>query len=106
MAGLALGQTRARNAVNELKKALQRDSHREVIRIRALEGLAALEDERQLPLMLEMSRPGPHQRVRQSALRRAAQPSLAIGREQRPPVPAPPDDPLHDPLYCLPRGAF
>ena len=101
----ALGRTRARNAVAELKKALQRDSHREVIRISALAGLAALDDERQLPVILEMSRPGHHQRVRGAALERAADLAKSLPPEQRRPVREAAEATLRDPLYFARRGA-
>jgi aminopeptidase N len=104
-AAAALGNTRARNAPSELRKALQRDSHREVIRISALAGLAALEDERQLPVMLEMSRPGYHERVRASALARAADLAAGLAPEHRRPVREAAEEALRDHLYFVRRGA-
>jgi aminopeptidase N len=105
-AAAALGRTRARNAATELKKALQRDSQREVIRISALTGLAALQDERQLPLILEMARPGLHQRVRSAALSRAADLARNLPPEQRRPVREAAEEMLRDPLYFARRGAI
>jgi aminopeptidase N len=104
-AAAALGRTRARNAATELKKALQRDSQREVIRISALSGLAALQDERQLPLVLDMARPGPHQRVRSAALSCAAELARNLPPEQRRPVREVAEEMLRDPLYFVRRGA-
>ena len=105
-AAAALGRTRARNAATELKKALQRDSQREVIRISALTGLAALQDERQLPLILDMARPGAHQRVRSAALSRAADLARNLPPEQRRPVREVAEETLRDPLYFARRGAI
>ena len=105
-AAAALGRTRSRNAATELKKALQRDSQREVIRISALTGLAALQDERQLPLILDMARPGPHQRVRSAALSRAADLARNLPPEQRRPVREVAEETLRDPLYFARRGAI
>jgi aminopeptidase N len=105
-AAVALGRTRARNAATELKKALQRDSQREVIRISALAGLAAMQDERVLPLILEMTRPGLHQRVRSSALSRAADVARNLPPEQRRPVREVAEEMLRDPLYFVRRGAI
>ena len=104
-AATSLGSIRARNAPGELKKALQRDSHREVIRISALAGLAALQDERQLPVILDMSKPGPHQRVRAAALARAADLAAGLAPEQRRPVREAAEEALRDPLYFVRRGA-
>jgi aminopeptidase N len=104
-AAASLGSIRARNAPAELKKALQRDSQREVIRISALAGLAALEDERQLPVILEMSKPGHHQRVRGAALVRAADLAAGLAPEQRRPVREAAEEALRDPLYFVRRGA-
>ena len=105
-AAAALGRTRSRNAATELKKALQRDSQREVIRLSALAGLAALQDERQLPLILDMARPGPHQRVRSAALSRAADLARNLPPEQRRPVREVAEETLRDPLYFARRGAI
>jgi aminopeptidase N len=104
-AAAALGKTRARVAANELKRALQRESYREVIRAGALAGLAALEDERQLPLILEMARPGSPARIRQVALVRAAELATALPQEQRRAVRDAAEEALRDPLYFVRRGA-
>ena len=105
-AAAALGRTRARNAATELKKALLRDSQREIIRVSALAGLAALQDERQLPLILEMARPGVHERVRSAALARAADVAVNLPPEHRRSVREAAEDSLHDPLYFARRGAI
>ncbi|MFQ5724441.1 MAG: M1 family aminopeptidase, partial [Terriglobia bacterium] len=49
----SLAQVQPENAFERLRGALERDSHREVLRRAALEGLSSLEDERALPLVLE-----------------------------------------------------
>jgi aminopeptidase N len=105
-AAASLGGIRARNAAAELKKALQRDSQREIIRISALAGLAALQDERQLPAILEMARPGLHQRVRAAALVAGADLAVNLPPEQRRPVREAAEDTLRDPLYFARRGAI
>ncbi|HEX4622694.1 MAG TPA: HEAT repeat domain-containing protein, partial [Myxococcaceae bacterium] len=102
----ALGRTRARNAATELKKALQRDSQREQIRQAALAGLAALRDERQLPVILDAAKPGLHQRVRQVALSRAADLAVNLPQEQRLPVREAAEDALRDPQYFARRGGI
>jgi aminopeptidase N len=105
-AAASLGRIRARNAATELKKALQRESQRETIRISALTGLAALQDERQLPVILETARPGLHERVRSAALARAADLAVNLPAEQRRPVREAAEDALHDALYFVRRGAI
>ena len=105
-AASSLGRIRARNAAVELKKALQRDSQREVIRISALTGLAALQDERQLQVILDMARPGVHERVRMTALARAADLAVGLPPEQRRPVREVAEETLRDPLYFARRGAI
>ncbi len=105
-AAAALGRTRARNAATELKKALQRDSQREQLRQAALAGLAALNDERQLPVILDAAKPGLHQRVRSTALARAADLAVNLPQEQRVAVREAAEETLRDPLYFPRRGAI
>jgi aminopeptidase N len=102
----ALGHTRARNAATELKRALQRDSFRDVIRRGAIAGLAALEDERQLPLILDMAKPTVPQRIRQMALETAAGVAAKLNPEHRRSVREAAEDALHDPMYFARRGAI
>ncbi|MFP3870989.1 MAG: M1 family aminopeptidase [Syntrophobacteria bacterium] len=66
---LALARTRAEGAFAVLEGALERDSFNEVVRCRALEGLAELDDDRALPLLYEYSRYGKPELVRAQALR-------------------------------------
>jgi aminopeptidase N len=65
---LALGRTRATNAVEVLGKMLTRDAYQDVIRSRALEGLGASGDERALPVLEAAFVPEASFQVRRAAL--------------------------------------
>ena len=101
----AIGKVRSRNALTELKRALQRDSYREQVRIKALAGLADLHDEKALPLILEMTAPVHHAFVRWNALESAATLARALGPESRTLVRDAAEQALHDPSYFARRGA-
>ncbi len=64
----SLGRVHAQGAFERLRDALKRDSHREVIRKGALEGLAHLGDSRGLGIAMEWSRYGRPPRARESAI--------------------------------------
>ncbi len=57
-AAAALGKTRSERAFAALERALEKESHNEIIRVRAFEGFAELRDERAMPLAVEWSRYG------------------------------------------------
>ncbi len=67
-AARSLGKTRSSQAFEALKRALERDSHNEVIRAGALEGMAELREERAVPVALEWTSRGRHQSVRAGAI--------------------------------------
>lgn len=64
----ALGETRPEGAFEQLRAALERESHREVIRRAAFQGFAKLGDRRALPLALEWSAYGRPPRAREAAI--------------------------------------
>ena len=64
----SLGKTRSSHAFKALERALERDSHNEVIRAAALGGMAELKEEHGVPLALEWTTSGRHQRVREGAI--------------------------------------
>ena len=64
----SLGKMQAPKAFETLRSALGRDSHRDVIRQKALEGLAELGDAPGLPLALEWARYGRPPRAREAAI--------------------------------------
>jgi aminopeptidase N len=72
-AGRSLGKTRSPRAFDALEKALEKDSHNEVIRYMAFEGLAELKDERAVPVCLEWTSYGRPPRAREGAV-------LALGK--------------------------
>ncbi|HEY0707672.1 MAG TPA: HEAT repeat domain-containing protein, partial [Polyangia bacterium] len=65
---LALGRSRAANAVDVLSGMLDRDAYQDVIRSRALEGLGASADERALPILEAAFVPEASFQVRRAAL--------------------------------------
>jgi aminopeptidase N len=54
----ALGKTRSASAFGGLERALEKDSHNNVIRMRAFEGFAELRDQRALPIAIEWTKYG------------------------------------------------
>ncbi|HXE76212.1 MAG TPA: M1 family aminopeptidase [Candidatus Xenobia bacterium] len=64
----SLGRVGAAGAFERLRDALKRDSHREVIRRAALEGLAHLGDARGLGIAMEWSKYGKPPRAREAAI--------------------------------------
>ncbi len=64
----SLGKMQAPKAFDTLRGALGRDSHRDIIRQKAFEGLAELGDARGLPLALEWARYGRPPRAREAAI--------------------------------------
>ncbi len=64
----SLGKTRSAKSFNVLKKALEKESFNEVIRIGAFQGFDALHDERAVPIAIEWSRYGKPQRAREAAV--------------------------------------
>ena len=67
-AASSLGKTRSTRAYDVLTKALERDSHADVIRSMAFEGLSELRDERAIPVALEWTRYGRPPRAREGAI--------------------------------------
>ena len=67
-AGRSLGRTRSSKAFSALEKALEIESHNDVIRAQALEGMAELSDEGAVPIALEWSQRGRPQRAREGAI--------------------------------------
>ncbi|UCE83725.1 MAG: HEAT repeat domain-containing protein [Deltaproteobacteria bacterium] len=65
----AVARTKLEAAFELVEKALERDSFNEIIRCRALEGLAELDDDRALPLLYEHAVYGKPELVRAQALR-------------------------------------
>jgi aminopeptidase N len=76
----SLGRIRAEGAFESLLAALERDSHREIIRRKALSGLAKLNDPRALPLLMEWSRYGRAPKAREAAIELLA--STGRGNEE------------------------
>lgn len=72
-AAKSLGKTRSRRAFDALKKALTKDSHNEIIRYMAFEGLAELRDERAMPICVDWTAYGRPPRAREGA-------ALALGK--------------------------
>jgi aminopeptidase N len=72
-AAKSLGKTRSPRAFEALERALEKESHNEVIRYMAFEGLGELRDERAVPLCIEWTRYGRPPRARQGAV-------LALGK--------------------------
>ena len=65
----AMARTKSNGAFDELKRALEKDSFNDVIRCRALEGFAELDDDRALPILYEHSRYGKFELVRAQSLK-------------------------------------
>ena len=65
----AVGCTKIEGAFSLLESALAKDSFNEVIRCKALEGFAELDDDQALPILYEHSRYGKAEMVRAQALR-------------------------------------
>ena len=65
----AIARTRMEGAFGVLESGLAKDSFNEVIRCKALEGFAELDDDRALPILYEHSRYGKAEMVRAQALR-------------------------------------
>ncbi len=80
-AARALGRTRQAAAFDVLVDLLDRPSWFDVIRAGAIEGLAALRDERALPHLAARSRPGHPQRARRAAV--LALPKITGDRKTR-----------------------
>jgi len=76
----SLGKVGAEGAFERLRDALKRDSHVEVIRRGALDGLAELGDARGLGLAMEWSRYGKPPHARQSAIEALG--TLGRGKEE------------------------
>ena len=67
-AAMSLGRTRSEKAFDALKKALEKKSFNESIRIGAFQGFDALRDERAIPIAMEWSKYGKPQKARESAV--------------------------------------
>ena len=67
-ASQSLGRTRSSEAFDALEGALAMESHNEVIRSQALDGLAEVRDERAVPIALEWTERGRPQPARQGAI--------------------------------------
>jgi aminopeptidase N len=80
-AARALGSTRQASAFETLVEILDRPSWADVIRSGAIDGLAALRDERAVPHVMTRTRYGVHARGRRSAI--LALPKLATDRRAR-----------------------
>jgi aminopeptidase N len=78
-AAKALGKTRSEGAFEALQAALGRESHVEVIRRGAFEGLGELNDARALPLLLEWSGYGRPPQAREMAIEALGK----LGRENQ-----------------------
>jgi aminopeptidase N len=65
----AIARTKIEGAFGVLESALAKDSFNEVIRCKALEGFAELDDDQALPILYEHSRYGKAEMVRAQALR-------------------------------------
>ena len=66
-AAAALGKTRSPPAFDALERALEKESHNSIIRVRAFEGFGELRDQRALPIAVEWSAYGRPTRARSSA---------------------------------------
>ena len=80
-AARALGKTRQTSAFDTLLDLLERPSWADVIRVGAIDGLAALRDERATPHLLSRTRYGQPTRARRAAI--LALPKIAEGRRAR-----------------------
>ncbi|HEV3232037.1 MAG TPA: M1 family aminopeptidase [Candidatus Dormibacteraeota bacterium] len=105
-AARSLGRIRAASSLDGLRRALTLDSHRDVIRATALDGLASLRDATVLPEILELARPGWFSRLRAAALLQAANLARNLPPEQRTPAREAAEAALFDPLYFVRRGAI
>ena len=65
----SLGKIRAEGAFETLRASLERDSHREIIRRKALSGLTKLDDPRTRTQLLEWSQYGKPPRAREAAIK-------------------------------------
>jgi aminopeptidase N len=80
-AARALGATRQQSAFDTLVELLDRDSWSDVVRTGAIEGLAALRDERAVPHLMARTRYGVPTRARRAAIRGLAK--LSTDRKTR-----------------------
>jgi len=72
-AAKSLGKTKSSKSFDTLQDAFRtKDSFREVIKARILEGFGELKDERALPILLTATKYGQHFRIRQSATKALA----------------------------------
>jgi aminopeptidase N len=104
-AAASLGRIRTAGAAKAMRAALQAPSHRNVIPIQALSGLASLRDPAQLPVILGEARPGRTARLRAAALMNAARLARELPPEDRTAVREAAEEALRDPLYFVRRGA-
>ena len=104
-AATSLGQVRTPNAARALQKAAKTRSFRDIIAVGALNGLAALRDPAQVPVILAESRPPRSSRLRGAALDAAARLARELPEEHRHPVREAAEAALLDPLYFVRRGA-
>jgi HEAT repeat protein len=105
-AARSLGRIRAAGSLEGLRRALGIQSHRELVRTGALEGLAALGDGAVLPEILAISHPPHFSRLRATALIQAAKLARDLPPEQRVPVREAAEEALFDPLYFVRRGGI
>jgi aminopeptidase N len=64
----SIGKTRSKRAFAAIEKALKKESHNNVIRMRAFEGFGELRDERAVPIATEWSRYGKPMQARMGAV--------------------------------------
>ena len=83
-AAKSIGRTRSPAAFDLLKENLRKDSFLDVIRVHTLEGLAALRDDRAIPLLEGVTEYGSHEKSRAAAA--AALAGLADGRSDLPTI--------------------
>jgi aminopeptidase N len=66
-AAASIGKTRSKRAFAALERALEKESHNEVVRVRAFEGFASLRDERAVPIAIEWTAYGRPEQARNAA---------------------------------------
>lgn len=104
-AATSLGRLRTPGAAEVLRQAARTESYRDIIAIGAVNGLAALRDPAEVPVILAEARPPRRARLRGAALEAAARLARELPEEHRHAVREAAEAGLLDPLYFVRRGA-
>ncbi len=82
-AALAIGRAKRRDSFAQLQKALKQNSHREVVRARACDGLALLDEPKGIPVLREWTKYGKPMYARLAAVGALAKLAKGKGPEAR-----------------------